>query len=160
MKLTSHVLLLLFLCLLLPLTSLYAQDQTHEHTEIEEEAVIALSKPTLSTDSYDIFGGELGTADTMTSLAVSVQLDFTDREEADLHFEGTLTEVCQTRGCNFFLDDGEHQIRVRFLDYGFFIPTDSAGRKGIVRGDFVQKTDEETGDPFVEILASSIKIFR
>jgi len=125
----------------------------------DQDEVIALSDPVVVTDHFKVYGAEMGEISGTTDLKIAGTIDFENREVHDLYFEGVLTEVCQTRGCNFFLDDGESQIRVRFLDYGFFIPTDSNGKNAVVRGDFVQKEDEETGEYFVEILSTAIKIF-
>lgn len=49
---------------------------------------------------------------------------------------GTIDEVCQAKGCwmTLRMDDGE-SIRVKFKDYGFFVPTDAGGKKAVVRGD-------------------------
>ena len=130
--------------------AVFAQDQ---------DAAVNLSDPIVITDEFAVYGGEMGNFSGTTKLKKAESVYFENREMYDLFFEGVLTEVCQTRGCNFYLDDGESQVRVRFLDYGFFIPTDSNGKKTVVRGDFVQKEDEETGEPFVEILSTAIKIY-
>jgi hypothetical protein len=125
----------------------------------DQDEVIALSDPLVITEHYKIYGAEMGEISGTTALKKAETIDFENREVHDLYFEGVLTEVCQTRGCNFFLDDEKSQVRVRFLDYGFFIPTDSNGKNAVVRGDFFQKEDEETGEPFVEILSTAIKIY-
>jgi len=125
----------------------------------DQDDVIALSDPVVVTDEFKVYGSELGKITGTTELKKAETIDFENREVQDLYFEGVLTEICQSRGCNFFLDDGESQVRVRFLDYAFFIPTDSSCKKTVVRGDFVQKEDEETGEPFVEILSTAIKIY-
>ncbi len=147
--------LIVILFLITSFTTVSAQEHQHE-----ENDVIALSEPLVVTDKYEIYGGEIGEVTSLTPLNTADQIDFSKKDDLDLYFEGTLTEVCQTRGCNFYLDDGEEQIRVRFIDYSFFIPTDSGGKNSVVRGDFVQKEDEDTGEPFIEILATSIKIYR
>lgn len=125
----------------------------------DQDEVIALSDPVMVTDEYTVYGSEMGEIIGTATLKKAETINFENREMHDLYFEGVLTEVCQTRGCNFYLDDGESQVRVRFIDYGFFIPTDSNGKKTVVRGDFVQKEDEETDEPFVEILSTAIKIY-
>jgi hypothetical protein len=155
MKTSSMILLTALILLFSGFNTVTAQ----EHSS-EENDVIALSEPFIVTDRYEIYGGEIGEVSSVTPLSTVDRLDFSEKGDLDLHFEGTLTEVCQTRGCNFYLDDGEDQIRVRFVDYSFFIPTNSGGKKSVVRGDFVQKENQETGEHFVEILASAIKIYR
>lgn len=47
---------------------------------------------------------------------------------------GTLTDVCQRKGCWTVLRDRGAQVRVRFKDYGFFLPKDSIGREALVEG--------------------------
>lgn len=52
--------------------------------------------------------------------------------------EGRVTTVCQMKGCWMELSpDGESAgVRVTFKDYGFFVPTDSAGRLARLEGRF------------------------
>lgn len=47
---------------------------------------------------------------------------------------GTLTDVCQRKGCWTVIRDGDAQVRVRFKEYGFFLPKDSIGREALVEG--------------------------
>jgi hypothetical protein len=48
--------------------------------------------------------------------------------------KGRIRDVCQKKGCWMLLTDGESQIRVRFADYGFFVPKDSSGKDAYVEG--------------------------
>jgi hypothetical protein len=58
----------------------------------------------------------------------------------DLHIDRTLLvkgrilDVCQNKGCWMVLTDGESQMRIRFADYGFFVPKDSSGKDAYVEG--------------------------
>lgn len=45
-----------------------------------------------------------------------------------------IADVCKTKGCWMVITDGEREVRVRFKDYGFFVPRDAAGRRVIVEG--------------------------
>jgi len=47
---------------------------------------------------------------------------------------GTVSDVCQKKGCWTILRDGEAQVRVRFHDYGFFLPKDCSGEEALVEG--------------------------
>jgi len=143
------LLLFIFLISLLPIQSIFAQDE-----------VIALSDPIVTTDHYEIYGSIMEEIYSLSDLSIVDSSEFDAENRQESYFAGVLTEVCQTRGCNFYLDTGERQIRVRFLDYGFFVPTDSAGKNTVVRGGFVQKADEETGEPYFELLSSAIKIYK
>lgn len=48
--------------------------------------------------------------------------------------KGRIRDVCQKRGCWMVLTDGKSQMRVRFADYGFFVPKDSSGKDAYVEG--------------------------
>jgi hypothetical protein len=48
--------------------------------------------------------------------------------------KGRIRDVCQRKGCWMLLTDGESQMRVRFTDYGFFVPKGSSGKDAYVEG--------------------------
>ncbi len=92
---------------------------------------------------------------------------------------GRLAEVCQRKGCWTLLQDGEASVRVRFVDYGFFLPTDAAGAQAWVQGVVTVRTLSEAdarhleserpgGDPSrirgpqreVGFLASGVRLVR
>ncbi|UCE85655.1 MAG: DUF4920 domain-containing protein [Deltaproteobacteria bacterium] len=71
---------------------------------------------------------------------------------------GRLTDVCQRKGCWTILQDGSAHVRVRFRDYGFFVPTDAIGAEAFVEGVVKVETlsekaarhyesESRTGDP-------------
>lgn len=49
---------------------------------------------------------------------------------------GTIREVCAKKGCWMTLGDGEREMRVTFLDYGFFVPVDAQGAEVRAQGRF------------------------
>jgi hypothetical protein len=51
-----------------------------------------------------------------------------------LLLKGRIRDVCQKKGCWMVLTDGESQMRIRFADYGFFVPKDSGGKDAYVEG--------------------------
>jgi len=53
--------------------------------------------------------------------------------------EGTVAEVCQNKGCWMTLVSGDREMRVRFKDYGFFVPKNSSGRKARLEGVFTKE---------------------
>ena len=56
-------------------------------------------------------------------------------ESIEIKVKGEITEVCQAKGCWMTLDLGNgEQLRVKFKDYGFFVPKDAAGKTAIVQG--------------------------
>jgi hypothetical protein len=57
--------------------------------------------------------------------------------------EGKIADVCQERGCWLVVTDGEREMRVKFKDYGFFVPKDASGRKVILEGIIEKQTISE-----------------
>ncbi len=57
---------------------------------------------------------------------------------------GTITEVCPKKGCWMNLDMGDGKtVKVRFKDYGFFVPLDAKGEVVINGKAFVTETSVE-----------------
>jgi hypothetical protein len=55
---------------------------------------------------------------------------------ADVRFEGEITATCAKKGCWMDVASGEDTVFVRFLDYGFFVPTEGAeGKRTVVQGE-------------------------
>jgi len=63
--------------------------------------------------------------------------EFVDNE---VLFEGTISEVCQNKGCWMVVGDGGEHVRVEFKDYGFFVPRESQGKKVKLQGKLSDKT--------------------
>ncbi len=75
--------------------------------------------------------------------------------EAPVLVRGRVADVCQRKGCWTVLQDGNASVRVRFKDYGFFVPTDCSGRQALIEGvvqvktlsaDMARHYEEEAGD--------------
>lgn len=56
---------------------------------------------------------------------------------------GRIAEVCQKKGCWTILQDGRANVRVRFQDYGFFLPKDCIGDEALVQGTVKVRTLSE-----------------
>ena len=54
--------------------------------------------------------------------------------EKQQKISGTITEVCQKKGCFMVLTNNQQHARITFKDYGFVVPKDSAGREALVYG--------------------------
>ena len=74
--------------------------------------------------------------------------------------EGTITEVCQDKGCWMNLTDGNRTARVKFKGYSFFVPRNATGRRVVVEGfgqpvvqevEFARHLAEEAGRSRAEI---------
>ena len=91
------------------------------------DSVVRLSEPVSATGTYEDFGAVLPEGGPLYSLSGAVaNLDVLAGQPVLIETE--IHEVCRKKGCFFIARDGEVAARVRFKDYGFFIPTDSAGK--------------------------------
>jgi hypothetical protein len=59
--------------------------------------------------------------------------------------KGQISRVCLKKGCWFVLQgkDKSTSVRITMKGYGFFVPTDCAGRQAVVAGTFTVKTVTE-----------------
>lgn len=73
--------------------------------------------------------------------ATSLQDKMAGKETAQIKVSGVVESVCQVKGCwvQVKLNNGE-TMRVKFKDYGFFLPKDIAGRTVIMEGEAKVKT--------------------
>ncbi|HCD51680.1 MAG TPA: DUF4920 domain-containing protein [Balneolaceae bacterium] len=106
-----------------------------------EKEVIRLSEPVKTTADYEVFGSDMDLDNIETrSLSQVVELG---NEAQSIALKTTVAKVCQKKGCFFIAQDGDVQARITFVDYSFFIPTDSQGKEVILIGDFNIKTLSE-----------------
>src|SRR6056297_414785 len=100
---------------------------------LADDAVVRLSEPVNETETYEDFGAALPESETLHSLEEAIsQLD--ELAGQSVVIEAEIQQVCQKKGCFFIARDGQTVARVRFQDYGFFIPTDSAGKTVTLAG--------------------------
>jgi len=111
---------------------------------LADDAVIRLSEPVSATDTYEDFGAILPEGETTHSLSEAIAHLEALRGQL-LVIATEVQQVCQKKGCFFIARDGDAVARVRFQDYGFFIPTDSAGKVVKLAGtlDRVELTPEQ-----------------
>ena len=75
-------------------------------------------------------GLTLATTTSLVDVVASPERHF----EAPILVEGRLTDLCMKKGCWTVLADGKASVRVRFQDYGFFLPKDALGARALVEG--------------------------
>jgi uncharacterized membrane protein YcgQ (UPF0703/DUF1980 family) len=92
------------------------------------------------------FGGEVTLENAVALSEVYAQPDKYNGQE--MRIDGTITEVCQHKGCWIKLTDGTDMLTVRFKDYGFFVPKNAANSKisigGIFHSDVDSHVEEES----------------
>lgn len=105
---------------------------------------VEVPQTTIDLTSAEVFGTEflaISAYDVDTALGL-----LTDETPVAMNLEGTVTTVCQQKGCWMKLtaSDGR-EIRVKFKDYDFFVPMDGAGRKVVMTGEgYIEETAVKT----------------
>jgi len=57
------------------------------------------------------------------------------KDSLQVKLTGTIEEVCQKKGCWMNMNIGNNQsMKVRFKDYGFFLPKDAGGKTVFIEG--------------------------
>ena len=136
-----------------------------------ESTVIRLSEPVATEANAEVFGARMDESLPLKRLGELVS-DPDDWLGRQVRVEARVSKVCQKKGCFFIAKDGETTLRVAFLDYGFFVPTDIGGRTVTLAGELIrtERTAAEadhlssdlgetvaSGAAF-EILASSVRV--
>jgi len=106
--------------------------------ETGQREVIRLSDPVEVTDAYEVFGSPVGEVGDVTRLSevISREGEFLDKQ---VRVSARVAKVCQKKGCFFVAQDGDAVARVTFVDYSFFVPTDSGGKDVTIVGTFGKK---------------------
>ena len=63
--------------------------------------------------------------------------------DAPILVRARISDVCQRKGCWTILREGESTVRVRFMNYGFFLPKEISGREALVEGVVTIRTMSE-----------------
>lgn len=108
------------------------------------EASVAPSGP---APGYKLYGAALA-ADLKPVHLADVLAKPADFEGKTVHVDAKVRRACSAKGCWMELAEGEGDkpatCRVTFKDYGFFVPTDSAGAEARLQG--VVKLKKVTAD--------------
>jgi hypothetical protein len=140
----------------------------------DETTVVRLSEPVAVTDTHETFGAVM--PDTVSPLTLSALVAEPEKyANQSVAVKARVAQVCQKKGCFFIAQDGDTTVRVSFIDYSFFVPTDISGRHVTLIGKLerVERTEEEAahleddlasadvdvapGQHF-EIVASSVRV--
>lgn len=69
----------------------------------------------------------------------SVIKNFSQYKGKNVVMEATVDKVCEKKGCWMTLQGADKTFRVRFKDYGFFVPVTLVGKKVWVSGEVLKK---------------------
>lgn len=103
-----------------------------------DREAIRLSEPVEVTDSYEAFGSKLSSTGEELSLAELIA-DSENYQDSEVLLSTRIAKVCQKKGCFFIAQEGADSVRITFADYGFFIPTDSGGKRVTLAGIFTRE---------------------
>ena len=123
---------------------------------LADDGVVRLSEPVKKTERYEDFGAvlpeRLPEGEALQSLSGAIA-NFDELAGQQVLIETEVQQVCRKKGCFFIARDGDAVARVRFKDYGFFIPTDSAGKTVKLAGKLERvEVSEEQAAHFAEDL--------
>lgn len=119
----------LMLCLALAPLALAAAD-TGE--------AVRLSEPVATTADWEEFGASVDDSGEPVSLQELVAAG-DEQAGREVLLKTRIAKVCRKKGCFFIARDGNTVARITFKDYGFFIPTDSAGKEVLLNGTFERR---------------------
>ncbi len=100
---------------------------------------LRLSEPVEETPDYQVFGSSMANksaGDPLSSIIARAHL----LDGNEVRVSTGISKVCQKKGCFFIATEGEHWARISFRDYGFFVPTDSAGKEVTLEGVLSSRT--------------------
>lgn len=129
---------LLFVSGAIMMVSCGGKDKKDNHDEDMEDMTMNTNSvfqfaSYVQTDSAKTYGKAI-TADGAANILNIVA----DKQKADGYtgkITGTVTSVCQAKGCWMTLDAGNGEsMMVTFKDYGFFVPKDITGKTVVLEG--------------------------
>jgi len=81
--------------------------------------------------------GDYGNTDWDASEAISsdeLVEKLAGKDSLFVTLEGTIKAACQAKGCWMTMDAGDQELFVKFKDYGFFVPMNSADHQATIQG--------------------------
>lgn len=88
----------------------------------------------LDDKAFAHFGEGVHAGKSLTVAEVLAEPEAFDGKQ--IRVTGNINSVCQTKGCWMYVGEAKSEIMVRFKDYGFFMPLDSAGKQVVFEGVF------------------------
>lgn len=106
--------------------------------ETTGDRVIRLSEPVEVTDEYEVFGSRVAQVGDVKKLS-EIVANADAHDDTEVFVRAKVAKVCQKKGCFFVAQDGDAIARITFVDYSFFVPTDSGGKDVTIVGTFGKK---------------------
>lgn len=104
-----------------------------QSTSSSTTATTTTAPPAATTAAGHTYGAPVQAAGAVPVQEMATLLGTQDSVRAKL--VGTVTGVCQAKGCWMTMQTATGQpMRIRFKDYGFFVPKDISGKTAVVEG--------------------------
>ena len=102
----------------------YACSETPQNAEVEDST----EEVVVETVAMNFYGDTIDPNGAISPTELYIQMEGKDTMEVMM--AATINETCPKKGCWMTLDMGNgEEMRVRFKDYGFFVPTEGLGGK-------------------------------
>ena len=100
--------------------------------------VLRLSKAVETGPNYEVFGAPMPDKTLGLSLTdlIAQKQSYLGKE---VRVSATITQVCQAKGCFFIATQNDEWARITFRDYGFFVPTNTANSRVLIKGVFSER---------------------
>lgn len=95
------------------------------------------TEETRSEDAEATIAGDYGDTEWSTDEAISLAALMDSLQNVDSIYttvSGSIDAACQAKGCWMTMKEDDQEIFVKFKDYGFFVPMNSAGHDATMRG--------------------------
>ena len=104
-------------------------------TEATQSTQKAEEETLTQETNFESFGEKINAEDAISFEEVLKELE--DKDSVAVKMKGTITAVCQARGCWMNITSektADKEMFVKFKDYGFFVPKDCSGKEAIMEG--------------------------
>ena len=92
-----------------------------------------------AVSAQQYFGEKITDENAVTATELPTALD--SESSVQTKVRGEVTGVCQAKGCWMTVNVGNNQeMKVRFKDYGFFVPKDITGQTVVIAGEALVDT--------------------
>lgn len=100
---------------------------------MKQLSIIVLLLATITSCKPQTFGEDF---DQKGSIGIDMALEsIGTKDSLVVKVTGTVNDVCQVKGCWMTMSGTEgEEVRVKFKDYGFFVPKDCSGKTAYLNG--------------------------
>ncbi|MGB0432246.1 MAG: DUF4920 domain-containing protein, partial [Bacteroidia bacterium] len=114
-------------------------NSSNDNTQAADSSEVVGHEDEHESESDEIMPNEAGFFGEEFNLEGSIAFEdalaeMGDADSLEVKIHGQVDAVCQVKGCWMTLGDSVNNMRVRFKDYGFFVPMDCMGKTAYISG--------------------------